>query len=1301
MSAEASNATNGAASKSLAAMLEEQHTREDHRVTVEDVIDEEDLKHPPPSSLVNNHSSAPVDPVLDSTTQAETATPSPISKPAVKKTPAFDVQSEELFPALGSGPKPTAPAAATWGAKKPSAAAAVAHGQPAKPMDIPRVMSLPGKHVEQLRLAPSQMLPRGQMKKPLQDILRDISRRSKATVNIRGGPGGSVIFEGKGSVESVRQALKEVAQQVGSKQSVRVPIPTSARAHIIGRQGAVVQDIQSRTGARVQVPRADGNAAAAEDDDDDTIDVLIEGDAVAAEMARREIEAIVKERGSSMSLRLKTVPPEFFPFIAGAHDAALREIEERTKAQINVPRYDTWTSQPPPQEAHPGQVQFVPVADKHILISGERAAAQEARAEIERLAAELQRKLTLRQLAINRGQHQFILGNEADALHQFVAQTGCAIILPPASDDSEFLTITGPVDQIEAGVNHAMDLATSMQMASIDLSRQHPNAPAGPHAHARALTQYLKRRQIIKQLESAYDAHIALSPSVEGPVAWEVYSRDGKNTIRARSDIMNLVQAHPPSRLRHVPVDPYFHPYLRSRGASKLQGDYGVHLLVPEDIDSPEVVLVYEGPTSTASNFEVPRQRPTPVEVAEFEKSLLEAQAFLLSTLGNQSDIVGASVSIPAKYQEKARKFIIREQDAKGEDSIPVRAIIGEPNASKCEISLRGPSESVSELAAKLEAFVVEQEQDDLERGYTNTFDFPQKFANFLIGKRGENINKLREEFDVDIKVENGKVEVKGPKAKADATRMRIMNMGKKWEDETTHILKIPAQYHRELIGQRGTLVNRLQDRYSVRVQFPRAAASTDEQSVADTSSDAGVARNRPQQAADEVIVKGPSKGADSARDEILGLLQWVIDHSHSATISVAQSQVASLIGQRGREMDKLRADTGAQIDVPAANDAPDASGRVQIRVKGTKQQVAEAKKILQQRATDFDATVTKSIEVEKKYHKALIGGGGANIRKIVVDAGGPSDGSAARMVRFPKPDSTESTIRLEGNGKIVDNIIAAIEEFVKERADQVSETVDVPTAQHRLLIGRGGDTRRGIESKFNVTLDIPKQGSGRTDVKLKGASAAVAEAKEHIQSLMKDQHAETAFVPTHLHHAVADNGAFFRRLRSDYQVTVDHAGKSVPANPASEETRSSANGTSLPLITDDPTEATDAHSWKVIDNSISADADTTPFPWVLSGSPENVVKARAAIEKAIASASQQSATGYLILPDPKTYRFVVGQGGSQINAIRKKTGCRINVPKDQARGEAIEVRGSSAGLEEAKDMILEAVQNGLNGSAR
>lgn len=305
-------------------------------------------------------------------------------------------------------------------------------------------------------------------------------------------------------------------------------------------------------------------------------------------------------------------------------------------------------------------------------------------------------------------------------------------------------------------------------------------------------------------------------------------------------------------------------------------------------------------------------------------------------------------------------------------------------------------------------------------------------------------------------------------------------------------------------------------------------------------------------------------------------------------------------------------------------------------------------------------------------------------------------------MVRFPRPESTESTIRLEGNGKIVDSIITAIEEFVKERQDQVTEILDVPTAQHRMLIGRGGETRRGIETKFNVTLDIPKQGSGRTDVKLKGPSTAVESAKEHIQSMLKEQHAETIEVPSHLHHFLADNGQIFRRLRNDHQVTVDHAGQAVPvpAPSAAEDTRTTAEGTDMPLIIDDPGVTADAHSWTVVDNN-STEVASSPFPWVLSGTPENVAKARAVIEKALASATQQSTTGYLILPDPKTYRFVVGQGGSQINAIRKKTGCRINVPKEQARGEAIEIRGSPSGLEEAKEMILEAVQNGLHPSAR
>jgi len=80
-------------------------------------------------------------------------------------------------------------------------------------------MNLPGQHRERVQFAPSQLTPRTQLKKPVLDVLRDINKRSKARVEMSTGPGGMIVFEGTGPVEAVRNALKEVATQLGSKVS--------------------------------------------------------------------------------------------------------------------------------------------------------------------------------------------------------------------------------------------------------------------------------------------------------------------------------------------------------------------------------------------------------------------------------------------------------------------------------------------------------------------------------------------------------------------------------------------------------------------------------------------------------------------------------------------------------------------------------------------------------------------------------------------------------------------------------------------------------------------------------------------------------------------------------------------------------------------------------------------------------------------------------------------------------------------------------------------------------------------------
>lgn len=308
--------------------------------------------------------------------------------------------------------------------------------------------------------------------------------------------------------------------------------------------------------------------------------------------------------------------------------------------------------------------------------------------------------------------------------------------------------------------------------------------------------------------------------------------------------------------------------------------------------------------------------------------------------------------------------------------------------------------------------------------------------------------------------------------------------------------------------------------------------------------------------------------------------------------------------------------------------------------------------------------------------------------------AGGSDDRrELSRTIQFPSQDSSGNSIKVEGRKAVVEAIVAQIEAFVNERASQISSVVDVPRDKHRALIGRGGETRRQMEAQFAVTVDIPRQGEDRTDIKVTGLPANVEKAKEHIQSLVREQHSVTVQVPRRVHHAVSNNGQFFRRMRNENHVTIDHAGQAIPPRPTGPTTATPVNGSgAVPLITDDEEAAAGAHSWSVVE---ATSEEAGEIPWVLHGAPENVDKAQRALAKAIEQQGQGGATGYLLLPDPRVFRYIVGHAGKKIESIRKQSGCRIHVPQGRAGNEPIEVVGSKDGVEVAKDLILAAVTEG------
>jgi hypothetical protein len=228
---------------SFAEQLRQKHA-EPHAATVEDIPDEDDVLHPPPSGLAvpsNIPASESAEQSFSEKAKGkQKATEGVPSASAQPVPPVLDTKSETAFPSLGGGPKPRAAGPApTWGAKKPQFSPGGPNGingqgntpspsnsgastpislpgRPAAAPAHPRGVALPGKHTEAINFKHPQLLKRQELKKPIPEILRDINRKSKATIAMSQRPDG-ITFEGTGPVDAVRQALKDVASQVGSK----------------------------------------------------------------------------------------------------------------------------------------------------------------------------------------------------------------------------------------------------------------------------------------------------------------------------------------------------------------------------------------------------------------------------------------------------------------------------------------------------------------------------------------------------------------------------------------------------------------------------------------------------------------------------------------------------------------------------------------------------------------------------------------------------------------------------------------------------------------------------------------------------------------------------------------------------------------------------------------------------------------------------------------------------------------------------------------------------------------------------
>ena len=195
--------------------------------------------------------------------------------------------------------------------------------------------------------------------------------------------------------------------------------------------------------------------------------------------------------------------------------------------------------------------------------------------------------------------------------------------------------------------------------------------------------------------------------------------------------------------------------------------------------------------------------------------------------------------------------------------------------------------------------------------------------------------------------------------------------------DETSEVLKIPSQYHSPLMGQSGKYATYLEDKYSVKITFPRGSAEN------------GEGKTREQLKSDEVLVKGGKKGVAGAKSELMEALEWEKESNNVLRFTVPTPAVARILGKGGISINEIKNETGAQIDVDNADDSGTSTN---IIVRGTQKAISAAKAAILTISVQIGEEATDVITIESKFHRTIIGAGAQGLKDLVNRCGGPSD---------------------------------------------------------------------------------------------------------------------------------------------------------------------------------------------------------------------------------------------------------------------------------------------------------------------
>uniref|UniRef100_A0A8B9K2F3 Vigilin n=1 Tax=Astyanax mexicanus TaxID=7994 RepID=A0A8B9K2F3_ASTMX len=515
--------------------------------------------------------------------------------------------------------------------------------------------------------------------------------------------------------------------------------------------------------------------------------------------------------------------------------------------------------------------------------------------------------------------NQFGEGDQAKVCVDIMHKTGAHLELSMAKDQGISIMVSGKLDAVMKARKEIVSRLQTQASATVAIPKEHHRFVIGKNGEK---LQELELKTATKiQIPRPEDSsnHIKISGTKEG-------------LEKAKHEILLISAEQDKRAVERVNIDKVYHPFITG-AYNKLVGEMmqetGARINVPPpSINKTEIVITGEkeqvalAVTLIKKVYEEKKRNATTIAV-EVKKS---QHKYVIGPKGNTLqeilDRTGVSVEIPPPDSSSETVILRGEPDRLGQALTEVyakansytvssvsapswlhRFIIGKKgqNLAKItqqmpkvhieftegedKITLEGPTKDVQMVQSQIEAIVT----DLVSRMDYAEISVDPKFHRHLIGKGGANINRIKDQYKVSVRIppDNEKsnlIRIEGDPQGVQEAKKELLELASRMENERTKDMIIEQRFHRAIIGQKGEKIKEIRDKFpEVIINFPD-----------------------PAQKSDIVQLRGPRTEVEKCTKFMQKMVAEMVENSFSVSVPIFKQFHKNIIGKGGANIKKV-----------------------------------------------------------------------------------------------------------------------------------------------------------------------------------------------------------------------------------------------------------------------------------------------------------------------------------------------------------------------------------------------------------